>query len=462
MTIPKLDALRWLVAAATATMVAGCSLRPEGADDEEAKIARAGEIYAHPFERRAIPDLPPQPTWRDLLSRQFLANGDLEAAFHGWKAAMARVSMASGWPNTNLSLSFEYMFSPQRMKAWDRTTVRVAPDDRQSLSLPTKLSQAGKVALAEARSAGLRFEQLKFELQQKVLSAWLDFALMAEETRIGRDNVELLKLLVDAAEARLRAGAHQQDLLKAQLQYRMAENELATMESRLKSMAAMLNGMLARSPDAPLAPPATIPAPRPMPADDWRMIAVAVDRNKELAALAQQVQGRRDALELARMAWLPDINPMAGFRGGVEQFLGAMVTLPAAVPIIRGAIDEAGAMLQASEAMLRQGRLDRAGQVIAVLLAARDAQRQAHVLEEVILPKAQQLLAASRQAYAGGGVSFVELIDSQRTLLDARLMVARARIAREKRLAELECLTCVDLETLGGPATQPATTRSSP
>jgi hypothetical protein len=36
-------------------------------------------------------------------------------------------------------------------------------------------------------------------------------------------------------------------------------------------------------------------------------------------------------------------------------------------------------------------------------------------------------------------------------------MIAEARIEREKRLAELEALAGVDIETLAAPATQPTT-----
>ena len=62
-----------------------------------------------------------------------------------------------------------------------------------------------------------------------------------------------------------------------------------------------------------------------------------------------------------------------------------------------------------------------------------------------------------RQAYAAGTASFTDLIDTQRMLLDVRLMIAEARMEREKRLAELEALAGVDIETLASPTSQPTT-----
>ena len=81
------------------------------------------------------------------------------------------------------------------------------------------------------------------------------------------------------------------------------------------------------------------------------------------------------------------------------------------------------------------------------------SERQAAVFQEAILPRAQETLASLRQAYAAGTGTFTDLIDSQRTLLDVRLMIAEARMEREKRLAELEALAGVDIETLVAPAT---------
>jgi outer membrane protein TolC len=134
-----------------------------------------------------------------------------------------------------------------------------------------------------------------------------------------------------------------------------------------------------------------------------------------------------------------------------------MLILPTTIPEIRGRIDESRAMLRSTQAMLRQAKSDRAASFVAALYAMRNAERQAAVFQDAILPRAQQTLASLRQSYAAGNTSFTDLIDTQRTLLDVRLMIAEARMEREKRLAELEALAGVDIETLAVPATQPTT-----
>jgi outer membrane protein TolC len=389
-----------------------------------------------------------------------LANGELESAYFEWKAALARIDQAAVWPNSNVALSYSYMFSAGNIKTWNRTTITAGFDPSKTLSLPVKSQAAGKVALEAARERGERFRAVKFELQRKALSTYLDLALTEEKIRIQRDNLNLLQLLVDSASDRAQTGGPQQDLLKATTELQLAQNQLANLEAEAKSTRAMLNGMLARDPAARLQLRATLPAPRPVLTNDAQLIAVAVDQNPELAGLARQVAGRTDAIELARLAYLPDVVPSAGLTGNVSQFIAAMVMLPTTLPAIRGAIAEAEAMERSAEAITRQTKQDRAASFVANLYFMRNAERQTELYRTRLVPAVQQMLSSSRQAYAAGAVGFADLIDSERTYVEVRAMVADARIEREKRLAELEVLAGVDVETLGQPTSagvEPAT-----
>lgn len=431
----------------------GCVLAPPGTAEEQARLDRASAPFEAPVEARQLPALPAPADWHDVLHRAFLANGELEAGYFEWKAALAQLGQAAAWPNTNLAVNFSYLFSAGNMKTWDRTTISVGFDPSMNLALPVKTQAAGKVALEAAREAGEKFRAIKFDLQRKVLSAYLDLALIEEKLRIQRENLGLLKLLAESASERGQAGGPLQDLLKALIESEMAENEVASMEAEADSMRGMLNGMLGLDPKAGLELPPALPAPRPVTADDSRLIAVAVDRNPELAALARKVAGRQDAVELARLAYLPDFIPSAGITGSISQFVGTMVMLPTTIPRIRAVIDEAEAMARSAEAMSRQTRRDRAASFVANLVLMRNADRQLTFYRQRVVPAARQLLDSSRQAYATGTVGFVDLTESERTFVSIRLMVAQAQVEREKRLAELEALAGVDIETLDRPAT---------
>lgn len=441
---------------AIALSLNGCVLAPAERKQEQARLDRAGQPFSSAFEQRILPELPAEPAWPDLLHRAFLANGDLEAACFDWAAAVAKIQQAGSYPNTPLSLNFSYLFSPGRMKTFDRTTVIAGPDPMDTLAFPSKVYQAAKVALDEARAAGQRFAAVKFDLQRKLLNSWYDYALMAERIRIAKSNLALLRLISETAAGRVRAGAQQLDLLRADVEQRRAEDELHSMESQLPQMRAMLNAMLARSPDAPLEPPRQIPPARLVPADDARLLALSAENNPELTNLALRVRGRQDALELARLQYIPDLNPSFGFTGSVSQVLGLGLSIPSIMPKVQGMVKEARAELRATEAMYRQTKFDRSAQVVAALYAMRNSERQATLFDQQIIPAANRIADNTRDAYSRGQMSFIELIEAQRTLLTARLTAVEARAAREKSLADLEALLGLDIETLNpSAATQP-------
>lgn len=432
----------------TAAVMDGCSLTPAGATEEEARLGVAGERYAKPLEQRTLREIPAEPTWRDVLHRAFMANGELEAAYFEWQAAFERIDIAAAWPNSNLSLGYSYALGPGQMNAFDRMTFSGAIDSMENLSFPSKVAQGARVALDEARASGERFRAAKFELQRRVLTAWAEYAFLAERVRIRADQVTLTKAGLDTARSRVQFGGTQDDLLRADVAHRLAEDALRTSEAELSATRAALNAMLARDPDAPLPAPRSVPDPRPLPEDDAGLLAVAVDQNPELAALFHGVEGRSDALERARQEWIPDINPFVGLTGGIAQVVGASIVLPTTIKQIEGGIREADAMLRSSEALLRQRTREKTATFAATLVLLRDAERQSVLFEQTLIPATERTVTTVLQRYAIGAASYLEVLDAQRVLLESRLILARAKTMRETRLAELEALMGADVETL--------------
>ncbi|MBI2756725.1 MAG: TolC family protein [Chloroflexi bacterium] len=436
--------------------VAGCALVPDGTDEERANLRAAGALYDQPLEQRTLPDLPASPTWQEVLRRAFLANGDLEASYFEWKAAVQRVEIASAYPNSNLEFGYSYMFSAEKMKAFDRQTFSLGFDPSMNFLIPTKVRQQGRVALDDARAAGERFRAAKFDTQRRVLSLWAELRMLESRRQVQHEQVRLNRLSIDAVRARAQAGGVQRDLLRAEASLRTQENGLRNTESELSATRAILNGLLVRDPAVAI--DTTGDSARTIAATDDQILAAAVELNPEIAAIARQTEGRADALELARMQWIPDINPSFMFTGNVSQALGATVMLPTTIARIRGGIREAEAMLRAGEAMLRQTRTDRAATLVATLVALRNNERQAALFEGSLVPLAERVLQNTRQAYAAGTAMYIDLLDAQGIVLDTRLVAIEARSARDKRLAELESLMGTDIEAVGAspvPASSP-------
>lgn len=173
---------------ALSVTLAGCSLAPPGTLEEQAKAERFSTLFEPPpgpgstAARAGTSGLA-------LRLAPGLSCHELRSAYFEWKAALARIDQAATWPNSNVALSFSYMFSPEQMKAWDRTTIGLGFDPSMNLSLPIKVQTAGLVALDAARQAGEKFRAVKFDPQRKALSMYLDLALTVEKIRIDRQNL---------------------------------------------------------------------------------------------------------------------------------------------------------------------------------------------------------------------------------------------------------------------------------
>jgi outer membrane protein TolC len=167
--------------AGSAMLVGGCVMEPAGAKAERDRLARAGLPYAAPWETRQLPELPAQVDWPDVLRRALLANGELEVAYLDWKSAMAGIQISGQWPNAGVALGYEYMFTKEKVKGWNRSTLLAGLDPSMNVQLPAKAAQAAKVAYQEVRAKAERFRAAKVDLQRKVLLAYHDWALLAEK-----------------------------------------------------------------------------------------------------------------------------------------------------------------------------------------------------------------------------------------------------------------------------------------
>lgn len=440
----------------------GCVLAPDGTKSERAALAESGKPYEPRFEDRALPDLPPSPDWQDVLHRAFLANGSLEAAYFEWKAAVERIDVAAAYPNSDISLGYEYMFSGDRMNAFDRSTFSAGFDSAVSLSLPIKVEQAGKVALDEARAAGEKFRVAKFDLQREVLRTWADYVLQGRTLALRNQDLSLRRAMIDSALAGAAAGMRLREARSADIELRTAESALLDLQSEHNATRAKLNALLAREPGAALAPAPDFGPMRPLPDDDAILLKAAADRFPEVAVIAREVEGRADALELARLRWIPDISPTLVINGSVSQAVGAMITLPTTISAIRGQIREAEANLRASQATLRQRSADRIGEYLALVIEYRNAERQARTFEQAILPAAQRLSDDQMRAYQSGAAGFSEVIEARRTLLGIHELIAMAHAQMEKTVVEIECCLGLDIETLKPDRTSDRTPASTP
>jgi outer membrane protein TolC len=394
--------------------------------------------YAVPFEKRQFPELKPDASPEELVTYALLANGDLEAKYWAWRSALEQVPM-SGTQKAGVELSFEGMITGGQ-SALENFTVGIANDAMNALQVPTKLSADAQKALHDAQAAGKRFDMARWELKNKVLTAYYDYALTAEQERLEEANSRLLETMTRITESRLATGmARQAELLKAGNEAAMSRNAAAALRGKLPGQRAVLNGLLGRNADATLAVPAELPPERQLPADAL-IFAKAAKFNPELEALAHEWAGGGDAIRRAKLEYMPDFNvSLSSDLADVTQTIMASVVLPyLRHEAIDAGIRQAEANLRQTVAMQRQTRRNIEARVLGDLAMLREAQRQIDVLDGDLIPRAQRIIEASQTAYASGNGMLLDLLDSQRSILALQRMAAEMRTERNKQIADLE------------------------
>jgi outer membrane protein TolC len=427
------------VGVASILWVSGCTVHPTGERRERALALHEGAPFRAPATQRVQPPLPEQPTPDDLVRHALLTNPELEKRYWEWRAAIEQIPQ-DGTQAGNFAISGNTSISSGKMSL-DRTTVTLGNDPMADLVWPSKLSAAARRALDVARAAGMRFQEAKLELRQNVLDACDDYALLAEQIRLETASAELLEAARAAVEARsATGGTTQQEVLKARNEVDLARNDIANMRSQQVSQRAALHALLSLPANAKLNLPEHLTHARRLEMTDEQIIARAAQQNPELRALAMELRGQREGVRLARLQYFPDFSLAVGSDlAGMMQSLAGMVTIPILRhEAIEASIAQANARLKAADAMVRQSRNDLAARLLLDLAIVRDADRQLALFDKSIVPRFRQIVTLTRTGYETGQSSLMDLLESQRSLLSLEKLVASLKIAREKRVTDIE------------------------
>jgi outer membrane protein TolC len=238
-------------------------------------------------------------------------------------------------------------------------------------------------------------------------------------------------------------------VLRADLEIANVENEMIRLRQQLAGGQARLARVLHVAPHSKLLALDRLP-PEQVPRDLERLQQQAVAARPELHAQLAAIQRDRQAVELARLDYKPDMT--LGFawidvsNAGVSPVSNGrdvfLLTTGVNLPIYTKRLDssvrsaEAKAVSTAREYdAIRDGTLE---SVTDLFSQARSQQELLILFEEDILPKARQTLDVSSRAYNVGEVDFLQLIDNWRQLLRYEVNYRRLEASLRQTLAELE------------------------
>ncbi len=380
-------------------------------------------------------------TLEAYLQEALAANPELSAQFDRVKASRQIGVQMGALPDPKLSYT-EFV---------SRVQTRTGPQERavsltQAFPWPGKLTLREGIADQSAQTAFYRFEATQRQVIREIGLGYFDYAFLAEATRVTRQNLSLLKQLAPTVDEKVRGGGDLSASLRLEVELTKAEDQLQTLEEQRNALSSRIASLLGRTPD--------LDTPLPFPTMSARVPRIgstdslesAVKGHPLVEAASSGVITAELAEQLSRKSPLPDINIGANvidIGGSGDTAVGVMVgvSIPLQFDKYRAEKIEKSALASAARADVESIRQKLLADLHRTIQAWKEADKRLHLYRDKLLPAAEQALEVTSESYRNDKATVTDLIDSERTLLDLRLMYQRALASAHKAALEIRTLT---------------------
>ena len=371
---------------------------------------------------------------------------DRSPALH---AAAARVGGSRGerlqaglLPNPELSFEAENVGGTGTYRGWRSAEITYGLS--QKFELGGK--RAARVGVAEAglSIAGEEYQTARLDLVRDVSRAYAEVAAATRAVELENERAGLARELLRVAQDRVEAG--KEPLIqrrKAEVGVSTAEISLAKSRRELSSANRELARLLGLD-------HVEVALDRPWFTDIGSRPEGPLDRTRlqslpEYRRLDAELARSRAELRLEQAKAYPDVTLAAGVRQLRETDDTAFVVgLSVPVPGFdrnQGARVKAQQVIARLEAENRHARLSLEANLLDGGAKLEAAWWEADVLRRVTIPTAEQAFAFAREGYAAGKFPFLEVLDAQRALFEARVQLNDALREVHLRRADVTRLT---------------------
>jgi cobalt-zinc-cadmium efflux system outer membrane protein len=362
------------------------------------------------------------------------ANPELSAAAHELRAVDGAVSQAGLLPNPSLSV--------------ERIDTRRNADDRRETTMlwsqPLELGgkRAARVTAAERGrdSASAQLAVTRAEIRAAVIGAWFSVLAAQEQLLLARQAAELAQRAASATARRVVAGkvspveetraqvaasTVQLDLIRASGTLTMARKRLAALWGNPSPRFERVEGAFEALPDLP----------------EQAVLLRRLPQTPAMALARSEVDHRQALAQVELTRRVPDVTVNIGAKrseelGRTQAVIGLQVPLPLfdrnQGNVLESArrVDKARDELAAT-ALRLDTQLSQAREEFNVAL------QQARALRTTILPGAQSAYDAAITGFDYGKFGFLDVLDAQRTLLQAKSHYLNALSDAHRAMADI-------------------------
>jgi cobalt-zinc-cadmium efflux system outer membrane protein len=362
-----------------------------------------------------------------------------------YKASQSEIAAASGrsrqaglWDNPDLFFETEEWPVDE---SFDEARYKLGVS--QVVPFPGRKSLEKEVAENSLSETEAREQAKRIRLMREVRLAFYRVLMCSRILGIDSKLTEVARSSMNTAKARLEAGeSTAQEVLRAEIQYERAKSEQAEHERNFYNAKSKLAVLLGR-PGESFNAIGKLQQTAPKELLEKQNEAL-LETHPLIVAAEMRVKRAQSEFERTSLDPYPDLTlTLAGGRreSTDETLVDFGVSLP--LPLIdssKGNREAAKALLEKAQAQLMIARQTLSGNLKQWRQTLEQLDSQARSYKRELLPRAEKALAMVQTGFREGEYAFNDLLDTQRTTAEMRLLYEQKLFELNQAIAEVESL----------------------
>ncbi|MBF0225279.1 MAG: TolC family protein [Desulfobacterales bacterium] len=366
---------------------------------------------------------------------------ELKSAYTNWLAVKEKAPQVSVLPDPKLTYGIVMVRTDKQAQK-----VSIA----QTFPWFGKLDLKEKLAIKEAEAVYQDYVNRKFQLIGRIKNIFYEYAYLAQAVKINTEHQDILKAMEEIANIRSKVGSINQNvLIRIQIEQGKIEDRIKELERIRPAISYKIYSLIGSKQLNEVLPWPNITSLKATSISDDKLKELLRNKNPNLRKINALYEKETQALNLAKKNFYPDVTLSLerDFMDMGDDQTIAMFSIN--LPIWRSSLKAAEYEVIKKRESLSLSLKDQENQLSAqmdlLLYYLRDAERKANLYRNTLIPKAKQAIEIAFKEFETGKATFLDILDTERSLLEFQLTEARQVTNRYQQLAEIETLIGSDI-----------------
>lgn len=372
-------------------------------------------------------------TLQAALGLAFDANPELAVALREREALSGVQTQAGLRPNPTVTTYMQDTRSDTR-----QTTLQL----NQEIELGNKRGARLEAADAYYSKASADIDAKKAEVHANLVAAFYEVLASQERLALAKSSLDIANLALDASAKRVKAGKSAPvEETKSKIAESTAKIEVAQAQSQLNGSRQRLSALWGNS--SPQFEHAEGQVTHIPDSGDLNSLQLKLADAPAVKAAMLEINARASFVKVEQSKAVPNITVSAGVLnnqelGGLNQ---ALLGLTVPIPLFdrnQGNVKEAVSRQFKAEDELVALKSQLSARLTSQYERLKAAREAATALSQEILPGAQSAFDAASKGFAAGKFNFLDVLDAQRTLFQAKTQYIQTLLEAHQAVAEIE------------------------